>query len=200
VTLEHAGKVLHRNPLQSVGILDAALESSQQQNPGLTQTVERRPPVMTPSAQIGKEDLPARGGKLRQRRRDLAQCLLDQESRVLALMELASKLGLPIESVNSAADFFVHRISGWREMLVPFRSGTRGAIFRPNATLFLLLKIGPLSENDLADCTAVIQTVQQGQEPLDRPRVLIAMDALALTEDLALQKRRLSLREMLGPE
>ena len=33
----------------------------------------------------------------------------------LALMDAVFSLGLPVEAVNSAADFFVHRISGWRE-------------------------------------------------------------------------------------
>ncbi len=33
----------------------------------------------------------------------------------LALMDAVFSLGLPVEAVNSAADFFVHRISGWRD-------------------------------------------------------------------------------------
>jgi hypothetical protein len=47
----------------------------------------------------------------------------------LALMELAAEAGLPIEAVNSAADFFVRRIAGWRDELVPLvRGGARRSI------------------------------------------------------------------------
>src|SRR4051812_5360772 len=58
-----------------------------------------------------------------------------------ALMDLAVEAALPIEAVNSAADFFVRRVEGWSEHLVPLHRGTRATIYRPDATLFLLLKV-----------------------------------------------------------
>jgi len=58
-----------------------------------------------------------------------------------ALMNLASTAGLPVEAVNSAGDFFVRRIDGWRDELVVLMRGPRATIYRPSATLFLLLKI-----------------------------------------------------------
>jgi len=72
----------------------------------------------------------------------------------LALMEAAEGLGLPVEALNSAADFFVRRVAGWREEIEPFRRGRRATIHRPTPTLFLLLKLARLSEQDLADCLA----------------------------------------------
>lgn len=48
-----------------------------------------------------------------------------------ALMQVASDLGLPIEAVNSAADFFVQRIPGWRQEVEPLLRGARGTVFRP---------------------------------------------------------------------
>lgn len=33
------------------------------------------------------------------------------------MMEVAEDLGLPIEAVNSPADFFLERIPGWRDQL-----------------------------------------------------------------------------------
>ena len=60
-----------------------------------------------------------------------------------ALMELATELGLPVEAVNSAADFFVRRIPDWRAELVELRRGAGATVYRPSVTLFLLLKLGP---------------------------------------------------------
>ena len=74
----------------------------------------------------------------------------------LALMQLAQEMGLPIEAVNSAADFFVRRISGWEEEIEIFRTGPKTRIYRPTPTLFLLLKLDRLSEQDLGDCLATI--------------------------------------------
>src|SRR5262249_33436770 len=70
-------------------------------------------------------------------------------SERFSLMDLADAEGLPVEAVNSAADFFVYRIPGWRKEIQLLQSGTRGRIHRPTPTLFLLLKIGRLSEQDL---------------------------------------------------
>ena len=117
----------------------------------------------------------------------------------LALMKLAVDLGLPVEAVNSAADFFVARIDGWRDHLVLFRAGARGRVFRPDATLFLLLKIGRLSASDLDDCLALLADAGKAwTEPLDGRRVLAAIDALAATDDAGLTQRRTSLRANLS--
>ncbi len=43
----------------------------------------------------------------------------------LDLMDAVFALGLPIEAVNSAADFFVHRIPGWRDEIEVLRRYSR---------------------------------------------------------------------------
>lgn len=101
----------------------------------------------------------------------------------LALMELAQHLGLPVEAVNSASDFFVRRIEGWREEIHVFHTGTRGTIYRPTPTLFLLLKVARLSEQDLSDCLAVIDRARRDGLPIDRARVLARLDAMPASED-----------------
>jgi hypothetical protein len=111
-----------------------------------------------------------------------------------ALMDLAAAAQLPIEAVNSAADFFVRRIADWREHLVALHRGARATIYRPDATLFLLLKIQRLSEIDLEDCTALIER----GDPIDRDRVRRAIEALAATSDLAATARRSDLLARLG--
>lgn len=116
-----------------------------------------------------------------------------------ALMDLACDLGLPIEAVNSAADFFVRRIAGWERELSILRAGPRATVYRPTPTLFVLLKVGRLSERDLEDCELALSRAEEEGSPLDRLRIVAALDALAPTEDAALTARRLRLRLRLSP-
>ena len=115
----------------------------------------------------------------------------------LRLMELAESAGLPVEAVNSAADFFVHRIPDWRQRVVPFRQGARATIWRPDTTLFVLLKIGRLSETDLADCLALLDHPASRAEPVDARRLLDALKALGDTPNGPLAARRRQIAERL---
>ncbi len=114
----------------------------------------------------------------------------------LSLMQLADSLGLPVESMNSAADFFVHRIADWRDQLVLFRKGAKGAVFRPSATLFLLLKVRRLDERDLEDCRGVIAS----GEAFDRGRIAMEIAALPAAADEEVARRRDELRRLVSPE
>lgn len=114
----------------------------------------------------------------------------------LALMDLAVSSGLPIEAVNSAADYFVRRIPGWRQELEVLHAGRTATIYRPSATLFLLLKIGRLTEKDLEDCRELLAFTGVGA--VDVARVHAAMDALPATDDSALRSRRAAMRSMLA--
>ncbi len=116
----------------------------------------------------------------------------------LALLGLATDLGLPVEALNSAADFFVHRIDDWRDQVEPFRVGAKGRIFRPTPTLFLHLKVGRLSEQDLADCQALVLAASAHSWPIDQARVLAVLDALSATADPALLERRARLRQIIA--
>lgn len=110
----------------------------------------------------------------------------------LALMELAERAAIPIEALNSTVDYFVRRVVDWREQLVVLHRGRRATIYRPNATLFVLLKIRRLSDVDLEDCLALIAS----GEPLERDRIDRALDEP--TEDIALAGRRTRLRAALA--
>lgn len=120
--------------------------------------------------------------------------LAGTQAERFALMNLAVDAGLPVEAVNSAADFFVRKIADWREQLVVLHRGARGTIYRPTATLFLLLKIGRLSETDLDDCLRLLDHCRATGEPVDRPRVRAALNALT---DEVLAERRERLRASL---
>lgn len=111
-----------------------------------------------------------------------------------ALMNLAVEAALPIEAVNSAAGFFVRRIVDWRDHIVVLHRGARATIFRPDATLFVLLKINRLSEVDLGDCLALLDH----GDPIDRARVAQAITSLPATDDLQARARRAQLLERLA--
>ena len=115
-----------------------------------------------------------------------------------ALMELAVGLGLPVEAINSAADFFVFRIPDWREQVEVFYQGARSVVYRPSPTLFLLLKIRRLSAQDFTDCLALLAKARKEGLEHDAQRLTAAFDALAPTEDAALRERRARLREALA--
>src|SRR2546423_10510422 len=55
----------------------------------------------------------------------------------LQLLELADGLGLPVESVNSAADFFLRRVDGWATELALLKRGRKCRIYRATPTLLL---------------------------------------------------------------
>jgi hypothetical protein len=130
---------------------------------------------------------------------DLISLAGTQEAR-LALMELAADASIPIEAVNSAADFFVRRIAGWRDQLVELMRGGSAVIYRPSATLFLLLKLERLSEADLDDCLTMIEHCARTGESIDVARVVARLDSLPNTDDLPLVRRRGQLRAALvGP-
>lgn len=122
---------------------------------------------------------------------------LSDPSARLRLMELVARLGLPIESVNSAADFFVHQIEGWDRELALLHQGARGRILRPTPTLFLLLKLRRLSERDLGDCLAAVRLAREAGLPLERARIRAELAALGDTPDAALRLRRAALIDAL---
>ncbi len=115
----------------------------------------------------------------------------------IALMDFAVAAGLSPEVVNSAADYFVRRIPGWREAIEVLHRGPNATIYRPSPTLFLLLKIGRLSEKDLADCVELIAFARETGARIDLARVVTALAALPATTDTALSNRRLHLADNL---
>jgi len=66
----------------------------------------------------------------------------------LALMAVAEELGLPVESVNPAGAHFLAKVPYSKRDLVPLHEGGSAVIYRPGATLYLLLKIRRLTESD----------------------------------------------------
>jgi hypothetical protein len=116
----------------------------------------------------------------------------------LALMDLAADLGLPIETVNAAADYFVRRIEGWEQMLQPLRGGPRARILRPDPTLFVLLKLRRLAESDLDDCLLLLRRAAERGWSIDTERIRREAAALPPSADADLAARRAALLQALG--
>lgn len=123
---------------------------------------------------------------------DLVGLAGTQDER-FALMDLAAEAALPIEAVNSAGGYFVRRIPDWKHHLVVLHRGVRATIYRPDPTLFLLLKIRRLSESDLEDCRALLAHRRQSGEVIDVARVRDEIAALPDTSDVHLRERRVLL-------
>ncbi|MBI3890678.1 MAG: hypothetical protein HY303_04015 [Candidatus Wallbacteria bacterium] len=91
------------------------------------------------------------------------------------LLDCVGRLGLAVETVNSAADYFVHRIPGWREQVEVLLRAGQSTIYRPTPTLFLLLKSARLSERDLDDCRLMLARCARNGLALDVERVRAAL-------------------------
>lgn len=122
----------------------------------------------------------------------------DASERRYELMEFALGEGLPVEAVNSAADFFLRRETNWNGELELLHAGSSARIFRPTPTLFLLLKCGRMSEADLTDCVAQIAEARTRGRPLDVARVLERLDVADAAPGEEARRRRALLRDALN--
>lgn len=121
--------------------------------------------------------------------------------QTLVLMGIAEELGLPVEAINQAGAFFLRRVRGWERLLVEVHRGRNARILRPDATLFVLLKVDRMTESDLADCVEMLRLARGGGERVDRRRVLGAIDRLLAGGVPLPRLRRLEAlsREVRGP-
>jgi hypothetical protein len=117
----------------------------------------------------------------------------------LQLMELAESIGLPPESINQAGAFFLSKIEHGKKDLVLLRKGKKSRIFRPGATLFILLKIGRMSQSDFADCRAWLGYCARKKEPIDRERVEKAIQDSMAEASEEKKKGLLTVRQLLPP-
>ena len=123
---------------------------------------------------------------------DIDICPLDEmtnENRLL-LMNLAIKSGLPVESINPSADFFIRQIPNWKNSLILFKTGIKGNIYRPSLELYFKLKLSRASDSDIQDCVSFLEwhkenfleinvgTIQNLLKKYDSKKVQIIFEAL----------------------
>lgn len=122
---------------------------------------------------------------------DVAKGKSESPDQTLQLMEIAEDLGLPVEAINQAGSFFLRKIENWEDNLVLIKSSKSCRVFRPDSTLFLLMKIARFSENDFMDCREITKNLKRIGDKVDSPRVLKKIDTEIENEatDLARKKR-----------
>ena len=89
----------------------------------------------------------------------------------LQLFDLAEELGLPVEAINQAAAHFLFKQKKWKDHLVLVQKGKKGSLYRPDRTLYLLLKIGRLSTSDLQDCIEFLRLCQHEEILFDSQQI-----------------------------
>lgn len=116
--------------------------------------------------------------------------------QTLALLGIAEDLGLPVEAINQAGALFLRRIADWEQNLIEVHRGPSAVIHVPDATLFLMLKVGRLTESDLGDCLAMLKLAHRQCKPIDGERI-----EKALRDSLQIENtpgRRLRLETLRG--
>jgi hypothetical protein len=88
---------------------------------------------------------------------DLAGLGNAERGQILQLMDLATELGLPVESINQAAAYFLMKHEPFEDHLILLHHGKNADIFRPDLYLFLAMKLGRFSPTDASDCLALIR-------------------------------------------
>lgn len=116
----------------------------------------------------------------------------------LAVMQLAAEHGLPVEAINLTASYFVFRIADWQSEIEVLLQGSNATLYRPTPTLFLLLKLARLGEQDLQDCLDLIQFARTHGQTVDGARVRAALAAQGPTAVDALAARRRRLHDELA--
>jgi hypothetical protein len=89
------------------------------------------------------------------------------QAEILSLMEISQSLGLPVEAINQAGAFFLHKIHDWENKLILVHKEKKASIYRPNLELYWRLKIARLSESDLEDCLRYLDYTVLHGEPFD---------------------------------
>lgn len=113
------------------------------------------------------------------------------QEQTLALMEIAEKLGLPVEAINQVGAFFLRRIPGWETLLVRLHEGKSAVIHRPQVTLYILLKLRRFTETDLVDCLEFLRFARKAGEKPDKRRIRKAVRDLLRKNPPAEKRRRL---------
>lgn len=128
---------------------------------------------------------------------DLAGFGKKERAQNLEILEIAEDLGVSVEAVNQAAGFFLQKIDSWKSDLVVIHQGRKSTIYRPSATLYLILKIQRLSESDLEDCLAMLKIAKKVSEDIDRNRLEKVIRNRKKTADKFVEQRLEKLLERL---
>lgn len=99
-------------------------------------------------------------------------------SQSIKLMEIAESLGLPVESINQSGEYFLSKIEGYQKHLVLYAESKNCKIYRPDAYLFLKLKLARSSETDLSDCIIFLKHNEEEARELKKDLLKLVKNAL----------------------
>ncbi len=124
-----------------------------------------------------------------------------EASQALELMELSDSLGLPVETVNQAAAFFLKKAGYEEKDLLPLLNGPKATIYRPSVHLYWKLKIGRLSETDVIDCQHYFHYCVGQRDTVSRGDLMALITKAAKNEPVAAKRERLqSLGKLCGKD
>lgn len=92
---------------------------------------------------------------------DFAPVHASTNATSIKVMEIAEGLGLPVETINASAEFFLKKAARFKSRLVPLFESKRCRIFRPTLDLYIELKLNRGSESDFSDCGTLIDYAKE---------------------------------------
>ncbi len=109
----------------------------------------------------------------------------DSMEQTLKLMAIVESLDLPVETINQAGAYFLSKISNVNKHLVLLDKSKKCEVYRPDAYLFIKLKITRMSESDLLDCL----------EFMKRNKIEVQAHKAAIKKEIAKSMKRISVEK-----
>ncbi len=98
---------------------------------------------------------------------DIISISPSDSNETLKLMKIADDMKIPPEAINQAAAFYLRNLDGWQDRLVLLKQSKLCKIYRPDASLYILLKLKRNSQTDQEDIKVMISFAHEQQEPID---------------------------------
>jgi hypothetical protein len=122
-----------------------------------------------------------------------------EKNQNLELMSLAEKLGLSIEVINQAAEFFVAKKKPTQGDMIELITGPKATIYRPTVELYWSLKIHRLTEADSLDCQYYLQYCKGQKDKINfKSMMAVISKELQIENSEAKFKRLSALKELLS--
>jgi hypothetical protein len=127
---------------------------------------------------IGGMVLPALGVEYRTTTDvDLVGMGEEEHKQILGLMEVAEFLHLPVETINQAGAYFLHKIPGYEKELILLHEGKNAKIYRPSLFLFWQLKLSRFSQSDCDDCIEFYRYSLRNNEVVHKKELMKMVEA-----------------------
>ncbi|OFZ15982.1 MAG: hypothetical protein A2Z20_03190 [Bdellovibrionales bacterium RBG_16_40_8] len=113
---------------------------------------------------------------------DLVGCGKKEMGQTLEIMKIAEDLGLPIDTINQAATYFLNKVGYKKNDLILLYKGRKAKIYRPSLELYWKLKLNRLSETDAKDCYHYFNYCLENNDLFDKRKFLKRLNLLIESE------------------